>query len=178
MPGAPPRFGAACLQILFRLRAPLSQSSYRHSVVKIYALALNNSHMFVCSVVALWPRKGHIRETQHSHGQRTDLLYVVRNENADLLFTTMSTSLAGNIGSNVRLWLLSNSDDLDFQSAEPRLIRRLQEKFGMERVSLFGTRENPLRRKHICIHEWLEAHPESCHILICDADTVLPGGFS
>ncbi len=139
-------------------------------------LALNTSHMLVCSIVALWPGSKCLPETKHSHGRRTDVLYVVRNENVDLLFTTISTSLAGIVGSDAHLWLLSNSDDLDFQSSERRLVQKLQEKFGVEWVSLFGSRRNPRRRKHVCIHEWLEAHPESCYVVICDADTVLPAG--
>lgn len=139
-------------------------------------LALNNSHMFACSLVALWPGKEHIRETESSYGRRTDLLYVVRNENTDLLLTTMSASLLGAIRTNVRMWLLSNSDDPGVRSAERGLIDTLQNEFGTERVGLFETRKNPLWRKHVCVHEWLEGHPEACYMLICDADTVLPAG--
>jgi membrane glycosyltransferase len=139
-------------------------------------LTLNTAHMLVCSLVALWPTKPQISETDRSQVSRTDVLYVVRNESTDLLFTTMAASLAGIAGSNVRLWLLSNSDGVDFRSSERHLIKRLQQKFGAESVGSFATRKNPLRRKHVCIREWLDAHPESCLILICDADTVLPAG--
>ena len=155
-----------------------SASAYWPAIVwlTVFAvLALNNSHMLVCSIVALWPRKGHVSEMEHS-GAGTDVLYVVRNETADLLFTTMSASLAGIMGLNAHLWLLSNSDDLTVHSAECGVISRLQEKGGAEKVSLFWARRNSLRRKHTGIHEWLEAHPEAGSIVICDADTILPPG--
>jgi len=139
-------------------------------------LTLNNSHMVVCSVVALWPGKRNIPEVEYPSDQRTDVLYVVRNENTDLLFTRMSASLSGVRSSNTRLWLLSNSDDSSFQLAEQQLIRRLQCEFGTKRVSLFNTGKNPLRRKHVCIHEWLETQPETIYVVICDADSVLPPG--
>jgi membrane glycosyltransferase len=137
-------------------------------------LALNNSHMLLCAVVALWPYRTHLPEGDVSD-DRVDLLYVVRNEKAAILFAAMSTSLAGALGANAHLWLLSNSDKRA-QASEKRLIERLQERFGAERVSLFQARRNPLRRKHVCIHEWLEAHPDSCYVVICDADTVMPAG--
>ncbi|HXT64463.1 MAG TPA: glycosyltransferase family 2 protein [Pyrinomonadaceae bacterium] len=137
-------------------------------------MALNNAHMIVCSVVALWPGQKSLPEAEHSSDYCTDILYIVRNENTDLLFTAMLSSLAGIATSNTRVWLLSNSDNSEFQMAEDLLVSKLQADFGAERVHLFRTLKNPLRRKHVCIHEWLEVHSESSYVFICDADTVVP----
>ena len=139
-------------------------------------LTLNNSHMLVCSVVALWPKDKPIPETEHSSGKCIDVLYVVRNENTDLLYRTMAGSLSGISGTNARVWLLSNSDSRDSKLSERQLIQSLQERFGTKALSMFDSSRNPLRRKHVCIQEWLEVHPESSYIIICDADTVLPPG--
>jgi hypothetical protein len=129
-------------------------------VAGFFLLALNASHMLVCSIVALLPREPHLRESEDCGGRTVDLLYVVRSENTDLLFSTMSGSFSGNRGPGVRLWLLSNTDHSEFQNAERGLIRRLRQTFGDDRVGFFESRLNPLRRKHTCIHEWLDAYPE------------------
>ncbi|CAG1022734.1 hypothetical protein DOJK_01860, partial [Patescibacteria group bacterium] len=139
-------------------------------------LTFNIGYMLISSIVAIFMKEERFKEKDLLTIPNTAIFYVVRNEHEDVLFSNMYRSFQDNFLGNIDLWLLSNSDSEESVSGEKRVICRLRKYFGEDRVGYFQTKENPLRRKHICIQEWLKEHPEYKYFLVCDADSNLPLG--
>lgn len=139
-------------------------------------LTFNIGYMLISSIVAIFMKEERFKEKDLLTIPNTAIFYVVRNEHEDVLFSNMYRSFQDNFIGNIDLWLLSNSDSEESVSGEKRVICRLRKYFGEDRVGYFQTKENPLRRKHICIQEWLKEHPEYKYFLVCDADSKLPVG--
>lgn len=139
-------------------------------------LTFNIGYMLISSIVAIFMKEERFKEKDLLTIPNTAIVYVVRNEHEEVLISNMYRSFRDNFIDNIDLWLLSNSDSEESVGGEKRVIRRMRKYFGEDRVGYFQTRENPLRRKHICIQEWLEEHPEYRYFLVCDADSKLPVG--
>lgn len=132
--------------------------------------------MLVCSLVSLLVKEHLLEEKSFGTFPKTAIIYVVRNEDATVLFNNLKSTFENNYKENVDLWLLSNSDFQEVKKEENRVIGDLQRIFGKERLGYFSTLCNFLRRKHVCVHEWLHAHEEYKYMMVCDADSVIPSG--
>jgi len=139
-------------------------------------LTFNVGYMLVSAMVAFFMKEEPLKEEHLRSIPNTAILYVVRNEDEEVLMSRMYHSFRDNFTDNLDLWLLSNSDSGEYLDREKRIISRLREYFGPERVGYFQTKRNPLRRKHICIQEWLRVHPTYKYFLVCDADSRLSAG--
>jgi len=137
-------------------------------------LTFNVSYMIVCSSIALLSKPDLLPETEVLKMPKTAVIYVVRNEAEEVILKNLQASFQNNFLENADLWLLSNSDDENYIAMEKSVIARLQSIFGSGRACYFQTYENVLRRKHVCIQQWLKAFPEYEYFMICDADSVLP----
>jgi len=142
-----------------------------------FLFTLNIGYMLVCSFVSFFFQDNLLEERNDlSILPNTALIYVVRNEDEMLLMDNLKHSFENNYKKNVDLWLLSNSDSEEIIKQEQKIIANLKQIFGPERVRYFQTRDNLLRRKHICIQEWLHTYLQYSYILVCDADSTLPAG--
>ncbi|MBL7071411.1 MAG: glycosyltransferase [Candidatus Omnitrophica bacterium] len=140
-------------------------------------LTLNVGYVLVSAIAALLTKNmPSLKEKRLRHLPKTAVVYVVRNEHEVVIKENMAESFANNRERNVDIWLLSNSDIDECVVAEKRAIAGLQKRFGKRRVRYFQTRNNSLRRKHVCIHQWLGAYPEYRYFAVCDADSILPHG--
>ncbi|HWP48403.1 MAG TPA: glycosyltransferase family 2 protein [Candidatus Limnocylindrales bacterium] len=136
-------------------------------------LTFNVGYMFISSLVSFLLKEDRLKEKDLWILPPTAIVYVVRNEEEEVLLNSMYGSFRDNFREQVDLWLLSNSDLEEYIDGEKRVISTLRKYFGENRVRYFQTRKNPLRRKHICIQEWLAAYPEYKYFLVCDADSRL-----
>lgn len=140
-------------------------------------LTLNIGYVLVSAIAALLTKnKPPLKEKRLRLLPKTAVVYVVRNEHEALIRENMARSFADNRERNVDIWLLSNSDMDECVVAEKKVIAGLRKRFGSARVRYFKTRNNPLRRKHVCIRQWLDAYPEYRYFAVCDADSILPHG--
>lgn len=137
-------------------------------------LTFNVGYMLISSFISFVMKDEPLKEKDLSILPPTAIIYVVRNEEEEVLLNSMYRSFRENFRDSVDLWLLSNSDLEEYVDGEKKVILTLREYFGEERVGYFRTQRNPLRRKHVCIQEWLAAHPEYKYFLVCDADSKLP----
>jgi membrane glycosyltransferase len=139
-------------------------------------LSLNVSYFVVTLVVWALTNDTQLPEAALTTLPPTAIVYVVRNEPAKVVLGNLAYSLENNLVDHLDAWVLSNSDLDEYLAAEERVIETLRAQFGGRRVRYFRVSRNPLRRKHVCVHEWLVEHPEYQYVLICDADSQLPSG--
>jgi membrane glycosyltransferase len=137
-------------------------------------LTFNVSYMLVCTFISFFLKPDILAERNIANIPKTAIIYVVRNESEDVIRKSLEGSFRNNFLDQVNLWLLSNSDDPAYIEMEKRVIHEFQTMFGLDRVGYFQTYENSLRRKHVCIQQWLKAFPEYRYFLVCDADSILP----
>ena len=137
-------------------------------------LTINIGYMLVCTLVACFTKETILNSKQINDIPKTAIVYVVRNEHPDVLRKNLTYSFENNFQDNIDLWLLSNSDDDEFIQNEQKVLFELRERFGFNRIGYYQTFKNPLRRKHICIHQWLHEYPCYKYFLVCDADSQLP----
>ncbi len=143
-------------------------------VLGFATLFSNVAYMLVSAVASRLLVERSLPEANDLPLPPTAILYVVRNEEPEPLFERMRASFAGNHADRIDLWLVSNSESPRFVAAEKRVLQRLGETFGVDRVRFFRAPENPLHRKHTAIARWLDAHLEYRYLVVCDADTQLP----
>lgn len=136
----------------------------------------NVGYMLVCSIVARFGKENLLKEKKLTALPKTAITYVVRNEDYAVLLENLGVSFANNYDENIDLWLLSNSELEDVIEKEHQVVEKLCERFGAGRIGYFQTKNNPLRRKHVCIQEWLHANPQYSYLVVCDADSLLPSG--
>lgn len=139
-------------------------------------LSLNVSYFVVTLVVWALTNDTQLPEAELTTLPPTAIVYVVRNEPAKVVFGSLAYSFENNLVDHLDAWVLSNSDLDEYFAAEKSVIGKLRAQFGDRRVGYFRASRNPLRRKHVCVHEWLVEHPEYRYVLICDADSKLPSG--
>ncbi|MDP3981372.1 MAG: glycosyltransferase [Chlamydiota bacterium] len=139
-------------------------------------LTLNVCYMLVSTLVACFSKPSYLQEQISESIPPTAIIYIVRNEHPEVLKTNLKQSLEKSADANSDLWLLSNSDLDDYVEDEKNIIDALQQQYGKERVAYFQTYQNPLRRKHICIQQWLSQYQHYRYAIVCDADSILPKG--
>jgi len=145
-------------------------------LVGFVLFTFNVGYMLVCSLAALFCKETFLKESNLAFFPKTAIIYVVRNENDSILLDNLTASFDNNPNENIDLWLLSNSDSEDFIAKERGLVEKLRGRFSPKKVGYFQTKNNPLRRKHVCIQEWLHAYPEYAYMVVCDADSILSQG--
>lgn len=139
-------------------------------------VAFNISYMLANCLVSLFFKDEFLNEKGLKVIPKAAIIYVVRNEDGEILFQNISSSLENSAGVNADIWLLSNSDTDDKLTQEQIVVFKLRQKYGEERVGYFRSKENPLGRKHVCIQKWLRKHPDYEYMIVCDADSELPQG--
>ncbi len=139
-------------------------------------LTFNVGYMLINTIVSSLWKEMYLNEEVSDQIPSTAIVYVVRNEMGEALFKNMYHSLFHNFSENVDLWLLSNSDKEEFVDIENKVIFKLKNLFGSNRVNYFRAVNNPLYRKHICIQEWLNGCHNYKYFLVCDADSKIPEG--
>jgi membrane glycosyltransferase len=139
-------------------------------------LSLNVSYFVVTLVVWALTSDTQLPEAALITLPPTAIVYVVRNEPVKVVLGSLAYSLENNLVDHLDAWVLSNSDLDEYLAAEEGVIAKLRAQFGGRRVGYFRASHNPLRRKHVCVDEWLVEHPEYQYVLICDADSRLPSG--
>lgn len=137
-------------------------------------LTFNVGMQLVCGIFGIFFKFPRLKEKSVGLLSRTAIVYVVKNEDENELLENMDFSFSNNALENVDLWLLSNSDSASFICAEQKLIQRLKNRYGCERINYFRSLNNPMGRKHVCIQEWLRAHKDYEYFVVCDADSRLP----
>lgn len=139
-------------------------------------LTFNIGYMLICSMIAIFSKADILNEQHLSDLPQTAIIYVVRNEDKSVLIQNMKASFQNNYKEHIDLWLLSNSDCEESIVNENKVIDHLRSMFGTERVGYFQTRKNVLRRKHVCVHEWLNEQRQYKYFVVCDADSILSEG--
>ena len=167
--------GSATLAVALGVRtgAPLATAFWMFGFV---LLAINVSYLAVSLVVRACMKEVVLPEAPLLALPRTAIAYVVRNERADVLFENLRYSLGHNRLDHFDAWILSNSDLDDYVAGEGRVVTALEAEFGGQRIGYFRPSRNPLFRKHVCVHEWLDQQDDYQYVLLCDADSRLPPG--
>jgi membrane glycosyltransferase len=164
---------AIALTIDLPAGSPLTSAFWMSGFV---LLTINISYFVVTLVVWALMKDARLPEASLTTLPPIAVVYVVRNERAKVVLASLLHSLRNNLVDHLDAWLLSNSDLDEYVTAEEDVIATLKREFGSQRVQYFRPSRNPLRRKHVCVHEWLAEHPEYKYLLICDADSRLPRG--
>ncbi|MCD6459846.1 glycosyltransferase [bacterium] len=157
----------------------LKESSFFLTIfwmIGFIVLTINIGYMFTCTLIACTTKEPILEEKPVSEIPKTAIVYVVRNEHPEVLRKNLAYSIENNYQDNIDLWLLSNSDDEEFIENEQKVLSELRKKFGNDRIGYFQTFKNHLRRKHICIHQWLNTYRQYKYFLVCDADSQIPQG--
>lgn len=168
----------SCYLIFGMINVPQSNKALAiFWMIGFTVLTLNVGYMLVSTIAALITRKKpFLREAEPDTLPNTAIVYIARNENAEALKENLTSSFRNNFEENVDIWLLSNSDFSEYVKDEQKLSLELKKEFGGHRFNYFQTYDNPLRRKHVCISQWINANLRYKYFIVCDADTLLPFG--
>ncbi len=144
-------------------------------LVGLFVTALNLGYLMAVVVAAQLVKALILDEAQSPGTAQTAILYVVKNEGAEL-FDRMLASFGANPQIGHDLWLVSNSDTGPRLELERCMVSRLRRRFGGDRVFLFRPDRNPLGRKHVAVQEWAARYRQYQYFVVCDADTELEPG--
>ena len=87
-------------------------------------LTFNVGFQLACGSLAIFSKPSKLKEDEPpDNPPKIAIVYVVRNEDENELFTNMDFSFSNNQSLNIDLWLLSNSDDDSFAQKEFALIK-------------------------------------------------------
>ncbi|MBL0059291.1 MAG: hypothetical protein IPP35_09325 [Elusimicrobia bacterium] len=139
-------------------------------------LIMNVARMFVCSLYTLLFPPPKTPERFLSEFPRTAILYTVRAESCGL-FERMEYTFRNNYCGNVDLWIASGDAPESFLAYELSVLRRLQRRFGEERVKRFHV-SDPAKKKREMMEQWLKEHGHHYRYFVnCDGDSLLPENF-